>query len=366
MSENKILRIGITLGDLNGIGTEVIIKTLLDGRMSELCTPVVYGSAKAIAHYKRTIEGGDTFTMNVITSAREAKTRKNNLIDLTSDQQQIEPGHASAESSKAAAAFLERAVADLKEGLIDAVVTGPINKESMNESGWNFTGHTEYFADRFSAKPMMIMCSQLMKVGLVTIHLPLSQVSAALNTDDIATKIARLRTTLISDFAIVEPRIAVLALNPHSGEGGMLGHEESEIIAPAIRAAVDKSALAFGPFAADGFFSSGNYAKYDAVLAMYHDQGLAPFKALTSDGVNYSASLPIIRTSPDHGVAYDIAGDGKADESSLRAAIYTAIDAHRNRHRYNEMTRNPLRRYERERGADISVQDLKLPEASED
>ena len=360
MSEQKI-RVGITLGDTNGVGCEVIIKTLADNRMCELCTPIIYGSAKAISFYKNKMANVGEFQYNLIASASEANAKKINLINLTTEEVKIEPGVINKASGDVAVKALLRSSSDYKAGLIDVIVTAPINKESIQSDAFNFTGHTEFFASEFEGEPLMLMCSELLKVGLVTMHIPVSQVSSQITSEKIVDKLKQLRKTLISDFSIVEPRIAVLALNPHSGDGGLFGEEESLVIKPAIERAAKEGILAFGPFAADGLFAARAYTKYDAVLAMYHDQGLAPFKALTPEGVNVTSALSVIRTSPDHGVAYDIAGQNKADERSMREAIYMAIDIFRSRKAYAEMTKNPLRRYEREKGRDVSVKDLPDP-----
>lgn len=361
MSEQKI-KVGITLGDVNGVGCEVVIKTLMDSRITELFTPVVYGSAKAIAHYKKDIEGAESFQYSAINSASEARSKRVNLINCMPDQINIEPGVSTPEAGAAAVDALRAAVVDLKAGLIDAIVTAPINKENVQGNGFDYKGHTEFFAAEFGGEPLMMMCSDLLKVGLVTTHLPLSEVSAMITKEKVVAQLARLRRSLIADFGIVEPRIAVLSLNPHAGDGGFLGTEEQTILKPAIAEASRGGVLAFGPFPSDGFFAAASYAKYDAVLAMYHDQGLTPFKALTPQGVNFTAGLLIVRTSPDHGVAYDIAGTDAADPSSMREAMYMAIDILRNRETYAEMTLNPLKRFEREKaGKDISVRDL-IPE----
>ena len=360
MSEQKI-RVGITLGDTNGVGCEVIIKTLADNRMCELCTPIIYGSAKAISFYKNKMSNIGDFQYNLISSASEANAKKINLINVTTDEIKIEPGVISKAGGEVAVKALLRSSSDYKAGLIDVIVTAPISKESVQSESFSFTGHTEFFAHEFEGEPLMLMCSELLKVGLVTMHVPVSQVSSQITSEKIVSKLKQLRETLIADFSIIEPRIAVLALNPHSGDGGLLGSEEMTVIKPAIELASKDGILAFGPFAADGLFASRSYTKYDAVLAMYHDQGLAPFKALTPEGVNVTGSLRVIRTSPDHGVAYDIAGRNQADESSMREAIYMAIDIYRSRQRHKDMTRNPLRRYERDKGRDVSVKDLPDP-----
>lgn len=367
MSEQKI-RLGITLGDVNGIGPEVVIKMLADSRISELFTPVVYGSAKVLAHYKKLSEGAETFQYTAIKNAGEARPKRVNLITCIDDEIKLAPGTSSPEAGKAAVEMLRAAAADLKAGLIDAVVTAPINKENVQADDFRFTGHTEFFAAEFDGQPLMMMCSELLKVGLVTIHIPVAEVSMEISAEKIIAMLERLRHSLIADFGIVEPKIAVLALNPHAGDGGLLGEEEEKVIRPAIAEAYKKKVLAFGPFPADGFFAAAGYEKYDAVLAMYHDQGLVPFKTLTPDGVNFTAGLSVVRTSPDHGVAYDIAGQDKADPASMRQAVYMAIDILRCRRAYAEMSANPLQHFERERergGRDLSVKDLKLPEQND-
>ncbi|MBQ3259990.1 MAG: 4-hydroxythreonine-4-phosphate dehydrogenase PdxA [Alistipes sp.] len=357
MSEYK-LKIGITQGDTNGIGWEVILKTFTDSRMVELCTPIIYGSDAAANFYSKSIADFEAILFHFCESAEDAKRGRVNLVRCGGRDLAIEPGKATAESGKAAVSALKAAVADLKRGKLDAVVTAPINKESVQSDEWHYTGHTEFFAKEFEGEPMMIMCSDRLRVGLVTIHIPVSEVSANITKAKIVADLATLRQTLKEDFGVVEPRIAVLALNPHAGDGGLLGQEEQEIIKPAIVEAFEGGTLAFGPFPADGLFANGGYAKYDAVLAMYHDQGLTPFKTISPDGVNFTAALPIVRTSPDHGVAYDIAGQDKADAQSMRNAIYEAIDIVERRRAWQEWSANPLQHFEREKGRDVSVKDL--------
>ncbi|MFI3330659.1 MAG: 4-hydroxythreonine-4-phosphate dehydrogenase PdxA [Rikenellaceae bacterium] len=362
MSEK--IKVGITHGDINGVGYEVIIKTLLDNRMCELCTPIVYGSSRIAQEYKAGIAGAENFSFNLVSSAREARPgKKPCLINCVNQDLKAEPGKSTKTAGKAAVDALNAAVKDLKEGAIDVLVTAPISKENVQSESFNFTGHTEFLADAFSGEPIMIMCSELLKVGLVTIHTPITKVIEGVTKQKIVEKIYQLEKTLKQDFSIVKPRIAVFALNPHAGDGGMLGTEENEIITPAINEAIANKVLAFGPFPADGFFAAASYKNYDGILAIYHDQGLAPFKALSPDGVNFSANLAYIRTSPDHGVAYDIAGKDVADPSSMRAAIYSAIDIYRSRKNYKQISARPLRKYEREKGADVSVKDL--PESPE-
>ena len=357
MSEYK-LKIGITQGDTNGIGWEVILKTFADSRMVELCTPVIYGSESVANFYRKTIAELEPLQFNLCHSAREAKRGRINLVRCGENNPSIEPGKPSQEAGKAAVAALKATVADLKSGDIDAVVTAPINKETTQSEEWHYTGHTEFFAKEFEGEPMMIMCSDRLRVGLVTIHIPVSEVSRNITKEKIVASLTTLRQTLKADFGIVEPRIAVLALNPHAGDGGLLGTQEQEIIKPAIVKAFESGTLVFGPFPADGLFANGGYAKYDAVLAMYHDQGLTPFKTISPDGVNFTAALSAVRTSPDHGVAYDIAGKDKADAQSMRNAIYEAIDIVGRRRAWQEWSANPLQHFEREKGRDVSVKDL--------
>ena len=358
MSDNKI-KIGITHGDANGIGYEVIVKSLCDPRICELCTPVVYGSAKAAGFYKKQIEGAENLSFNIVGSAAEANPKRVNLVNCCSDELRVEPGEMTPAAGAASVAALKTAATDLKAGTIDAVVTGPICKENVQGDDFSYTGHTEFFGAELGGEPMMILCSDVLRVGLVTKHIPVSEISRSISREKIVHDLHTLRRSLIEDFGIVEPRIAVMALNPHAGDGGLLGHEEQEIIRPAIVEAFRQGVLAFGPFAADGLFAGGGYAKYDGILAMYHDQGLAPFKTLSPDGVNFTAGLAKVRTSPDHGTAYDIAGQDKADAQSMRSAIYAAIDIVEHRRAWTEWSRNPLQRAEREKGGrDISVKDL--------
>ena len=357
MPENKF-KIGITQGDTNGIGWEVILKALADPRMTELFTPVVYGSPKAAAYYRNTVAEIEAFSFNTVPAARDARRGKANLV-VCGEAGQPEPGKASPQAGRAAVEALRTATQDLKEGTLDAIVTAPFNKESVQGDGFHFTGHTEFIGAELGGEPMMIMCSEILRVGLVTKHIPVSEISGSITGEKIVRDLHTLRRTLKEDFGIVEPRIAVMALNPHAGDGGLLGREEQEIIRPAIVEAFSKGVLAFGPFAADGLFAGGGYAKYDGILAMYHDQGLAPFKTLSPDGVNFTAGLSKVRTSPDHGTAYDIAGQDKADPQSMRSAIYAAIDIVEHRRAWAEWTRNPLQRAERDRGGrDVSVKDL--------
>ena len=357
MPENKF-KIGITQGDTNGIGWEIILKALADPRMTELFTPVVYGSPKAAAYYRNTVAEIEAFSFNPVASAAEARRGKANLV-ACGETADIAPGKPTPEAGRAAVEALCAAMRDLKAGHLDALVTAPFDKETVQADDFRYTGHTEYLAAELEGEAMMILCSDVLRVGLVTKHIPVSEIARNITKERIVRDLGTLRRALIEDFGIVEPRIAVMALNPHAGDGGLLGREEQEIIRPAIVEAFSKGVLAFGPFAADGLFAGGGYAKYDGILAMYHDQGLAPFKSLSPDGVNFTAGLSAVRTSPDHGTAFDIAGTDKADPQSMRNAIYAAIDIAEHRRAWAEWTRNPLQRAERDRGGrDVSVKDL--------
>lgn len=357
MPENKF-KIGITQGDTNGIGWEIILKALADPRMTELFTPVVYGSPKAAAYYRNTVAEIEAFSFNPLASAAEARRGKANLV-ACGETADIAPGKPTPEAGRAAVEALCAAMRDLKAGHLDALVTAPFDKETVQADDFRYTGHTEYLAAELEGEAMMILCSDVLRVGLVTKHIPVSEIARNITKERIVRDLGTLRRALIEDFGIVEPRIAVMALNPHAGDGGLLGREEQEIIRPAIVEAFSKGVLAFGPFAADGLFAGGGYAKYDGILAMYHDQGLAPFKSLSPDGVNFTAGLSAVRTSPDHGTAFDIAGKDKADPQSMRNAIYAAIDIAEHRRAWAEWTRNPLQRAERDRGGrDVSVKDL--------
>ena len=369
MSEQR-LKIGIAQGDPNGIGWEVILKALADTRMTELCTPVIYGSPKAAEHYRKSIADLEPIDFHAAVSAHEARSGKVNLV-ACGDVEQVTPGKATPEAGRAAVEALRRATQELKEGRIDALVTAPFDKETVQSDDFRYTGHTEYFSAELGGTPLMILCSDVLRVGLVTKHIPVAEISRSITKEKIVGDLETMRRTLIEDFGVVEPRIAVMALNPHAGDGGLLGTEEQEIIRPAIVEAYNKGILAFGPFAADGLFAGGGYARYDGILAMYHDQGLAPFKSLSPDGVNFTAGLAAVRTSPDHGTAFDIAGQDKADAQSMRNAIYAAIDIVGHRRAWARWSADPLQRAERERGErergsrDGAVREQSRPEKQE-
>ena len=339
------LVVGITQGDGNGISYEVIIKALADERMLDLCTPVIYGSSKIFGFYKKQIHNIEQINTNVITSAKDVHQKRVNIVNCLPENVFVEPGQSTPESAKAAMTSLERAVADLKEGYIDVLVTAPINKRAMTSEGFGYTGHTEYLEKEFGVDEvaMFMVCDNL-RVGVVTGHISLKDVPASITTEKILKKLRLMKSSLQRDFGIDAPKIAVLGLNPHCGDGGLLGDEEQQIILPAVKAANEEGIMAFGPYSPDGFFGLGNYTKFDAVLAMYHDQGLTPFKALAfEDGVNFTAGLPVVRTSPDHGTAYDMAGRDLADPRSMKSAIYMAMDIFRRRQEYDELQENKMR-----------------------
>ena len=362
---NEKLRVGITHGDTNGIGYETILKLLADERIADIATIIIYGSAKAAAFYRKAMELAPV-QFNRIDSAADARDGAFNIINVVGEDLKIEPGTPSADAGAAAAAALDAAVADLRQGTIDALVTCPIDKHSIQSDTFAFPGHTEYLetsltdadtpdADR---RALMVLTTDSLRIALATAHLPIAEVPGALTKELIADKLTRFDRSLRRDFGIDNPRIAVLALNPHAGERGLLGSEEEQTIAPAIAEARAAGIQAFGPYAADGFFGAGHHSHFDGVLAMYHDQGLAPFKALAMDaGVNFTAGLPAVRTSPDHGTGYDIAGKGEASEASLRSALYMAVDVVRNRRRYDNARRRPLRRqnYDKGRNGDPTI-----------
>ena len=343
--ENSKVKVGITQGDINGIGYEVILKTFADPLMFELCTPVIYGSPKVAAYHRKALDLTTNFS--IVNSASEAADNRLNIVNCTNDEAKVEFSKPSVEAGKAAFEALEKAMEEYKEGLIDVLVTAPINKHTIQSQDFAFPGHTEYIEQKLGngQKALMILLKNDFRVALVTGHVPISQISKVLTKELIQEKLEIFNRSLKEDFDISAPRIAVLSLNPHAGDDGLLGTEEQQIIIPALREMSDKGILCYGPYPADGFMGSGNYTAFDGILAMYHDQGLAPFKALAMDeGVNFTAGLPVVRTSPAHGTAYDIAGKGLASEDSFRQAIYVAIDVFRNRQRNKQLRARPLRK----------------------
>lgn len=360
MKEYKKIKVGITHGDINGIGYEVILKTLEDSRILELCTPVIYGSAKIAAYYRKQL-GLPQFQMGQVAKAVDARDNTCSIINVVGEDTIVEPGKSTPVAGKAALIALEQAVEDLRNGSIDALVTAPINKDNIQSDNFNFPGHTEYLEASLGDgnKALMILCNENVRVALVTTHLPIANVPMAISKESIIEKLEAFNQSLKNDFGINRPRIAVLSLNPHAGENGLLGKEEQEIITPAIEEAQGNKILCFGPYAADGLFGSGQYSKFDGILAMYHDQGLAPFKTIAMEsGVNFTAGLKYVRTSPDHGTGYDIAGKGIASEASFREAIYHAIDVVRCRRNEAYIHRNPLRKQYFDKGKDNVVLDL--------
>lgn len=357
---SNLVKVGITHGDSNGVGYEILLKAFSDNRLTELLTPIIYGSSK-VASYHRKVLNSKSVPFNMIANANEFKEGQINFINAVKDDVKIEIGKPNESAGNAAYVALEEAVADINNSLIDALVTLPINKDSIQGQEFNFRGHTEYLQDRTgnNHKALMILASEGLRVALVTTHLPLSEVAASITSELIIEKIKTLNHSLKRDFLIDNPRIAVLSLNPHAGENGLLGKEEQEIITPAIQKCLEKDILCSGPYAADGFFGSRRYKDFDAILAMYHDQGLVPFKTIAMDsGVNFTAGLPIVRTSPAHGTAYDIAGKDEASDESFRQALYMAVDIHRNRVSYDEARKDPLRKLFFERGKDDEKLDL--------
>lgn len=358
------IRIGISIGDINGIGLEVILKTLSDERIVNYFVPVIYGSSKVISYHKNIVQV-ESFLFNTIRSPEEIEEDKVNIINCWKENVSIKLGKVTEQGGKYAFLSLEQAVEDLKKGIIDGLVTAPINKKAMQLTGFPFPGHTEYLTQAFDVKEsLMFLVNDTLRVGLVTNHLPIRAIPKAITEDHILEKIEIMYETLKIDFGIDFPRIAVLALNPHAGDGGLIGDEEYNIIIPAIERAKARDILAIGPYPADGFFGSGQYKKFDGILAMFHDQGLIPFKTLSfGSGVNYTAGLPVVRTSPDHGTAYDIAGTNMADPTSFRTALFLAFDIIRNRRQYMQMHENPLKKQdEKELAEHLKAEEARIRE----
>jgi 4-hydroxythreonine-4-phosphate dehydrogenase len=342
MSEvNKVI-VGISQGDINGIGLEVILKTLIEPGIAEICTPVLFSSQKTVSYYRKVL-GLEEFNFHPLRDLSQINHKKVNVFICYEEEVNIEMGKETETGGKYALTSLEKAAAALAEGQIHTLVTGPINKNNIQAAGFNFVGHTEYLGDKFGGDPLMLLCSGSgLRVAVATGHVPLNEVAGRLSSDLIAKKIKQLHDSMQRDFGLRKPRIAVLGLNPHAGDGGLIGQEDATIIKPAIDS-VKVSGLVYGPYSADGFFGNGSWKQFDAVLAMYHDQGLIPFKTLAfEEGVNFTAGLSVVRTSPDHGTGYDIAGKNQANEMSLKNAIYMAIDVYRNRQLHDEITEQPL------------------------
>jgi len=343
--KRKLVKIGISIGDIAGIGLEVIIKALNDNRILQKITPIVYGDTQLARYYRKGINIHD-FSFNPIHSVEQSNPKRVNIVNVDNEKIELVFGKSSKETGALALKSLELATSDLAANKIDALVTAPIDKNTIQSEGFNFPGHTEYLTQMANVDDaLMLMIEDQLRVGVVTGHVPLKDVASEISVPLILRKLELLNQSLINDFEVVKPKIAVLALNPHAGDGGLIGEEEISIISPAIEEANELGILTFGPFSADGFFGNGNYQNFDAILAMYHDQGLIPFKTLAyTGGVNYTAGLPIVRTSPAHGTAYDIAGKGIADESSFRAAVFTAYDIFQTRKKIREWTADPLQK----------------------
>lgn len=345
--ENKTILAGISQGDINGIGYEVIIKALMEPAINDICVPVVYGSPKVAAYHRKALNINN-FSFNNIRTAEEANSKKANMINCLDDNIRVELGKSTPQGGEAAFISLDKAVDDILSGKIDVLITAPIDKNNIQSDKFHFNGHTEYLMAKARVNDvLMFMVSESMRVGVATGHVPLSSVAEMITVDLLLRKLRLMNHSLIYDFGIRKPRIAVLGLNPHAGDNSLLGKEEVDVIEPSIRQAQKENIMAFGPFPADGFFGSGSFSKFDGILAMYHDQGLIPFKALSCEtGVNFTAGLPFVRTSPAHGTAFSLAGKGEASEISFRHAIYMACDIYRNRLFYNEISKNPLKHQE--------------------
>lgn len=340
--KSKKVRLGISVGDINGIGVEVILKTFQDNRMFDFCTPIIYGSAQLLNTHKKTLNIGD-ISFNTIADASELVAKKINVVSCWKEDVDVTFGKSNENGGKYALKSLDQACLDLEAKKIDALVTAPINKNNIQSDDFNFPGHTEYLTEKFEGTSLMLMTSENIKIGVATNHIPVSNVAQQLSADGIFAKLKTLNKTLVQDFAITKPRIAVLGLNPHAGDNGLIGKEEQEVIIPAINNANSIGITTVGPYPADGFFGSGSHTKFDAVLAMYHDQGLIAFKSISfGQGVNFTAGLSAIRTSPDHGVAYEIAGKNQASETSFRHAVYLACDVFKNQKMSEEINSNPL------------------------
>jgi len=341
MGKSEKIVVGISIGDLNGIGIEIILKIFEDKRMLDFCTPVIFGSTKSLSYHKKLLNSETQ--IHGITSIKQVTDNKVNVLNIWKEEVSFEIGKSTKISGEYAFNSLEAAVKHLKENTIDVLLTAPINKENIQSESFNFPGHTEYLKNELEGESLMILISDNLRVGLVTGHIPISKISETITPELIKKKVEIMYATLVQDFGINKPKIAILGLNPHCGDKGVIGKEDDEIIRPTINEIKESGKLVFGPYAADGFFGSNTYKQFDGVLAMYHDQGLAPFKALSfGNGVNYTAGLSKIRTSPDHGTAFEIAGKNKANHTSFKEALFTAIEIYRKRKEYKNLTVNVL------------------------
>lgn len=350
MEENQKIKLGISIGDINGIGCEVALKTFEDERMLEFCTPIVFASNKTISQQKGDLNIDITF--NGVRDASQAIDGKINIVNVWKEVPTIEYGQATKAGGEYAIKSLKAAVKALKEGAIDVLVTAPINKNNIQSEEFKFPGHTDYLAQELKGESLMFMVADALRVGLLTDHIPVKDVANAITSKLIKSKVAIMEKSLKMDFGIRRPKIAMLGINPHSGDKGTIGEEDDKVLAPTIQELFSKGTLVYGPYSADSFFGSDTHKNFDAVLAAYHDQGLIPFKTLSfGKGVNFTAGLDKVRTSPDHGTAYEIAGKGKADESSFKEAVFTAIQVYRNRSEYLELTQNPLQKHKIKKGS---------------
>lgn len=342
-TQSRKIRLGVSVGDINGIGLEVIMKAFSDNRIFDLCTPVVYASSNYAMAYQKAM-GMKNFSFNFVKPNGKINPKRANLINCWEGEVKVTLGEETADGGAYALKSLTAAVEALKKGEVDVLVTAPINKHNIQSEEFKFPGHTEYLAKEFDGdEALMFMVADNLRIGVVTGHIPIADVASAISEEKILKKIEQINTSLKSDFNIRKPKIAVLGLNPHSGDKGVIGKEDEEIIIPAVKKAFDSGKLVYGPYSADSFFASDTFAQFDAVLAMYHDQGLIPFKTMSfNKGVNFTAGLSIVRTSPDHGTAYDMAGQNKAQESSFREAVYTACKLYKNRREFNQLNENPL------------------------
>ncbi len=343
MDENRKIRLGISIGDLNGIGCEVILKTFADTRMLDFCTPIIFASNKTISYQKNELKIEVNY--HGVQDANKALPGKINVVNVWKEIPTVQFGEATEESGKYALLSLRAAVAALKEDAIDALVTAPINKNNIQSEDFKFPGHTDYLAEELEGESLMFMITESLKIGLLTDHVAVKDAPAAINPILIRTKVRTIEKSLMMDFGVRRPKIALLGINPHSGDNGVIGEEDDAVLKPVIQEMSNAGHLVFGPYSADSFFGSDAYSNFDAILAAYHDQGLIPFKTLSfGKGVNYTAGLSKVRTSPDHGTAYEIAGKGKADHSSFKEAVFSAIQVFRNRSEYAELTKNPLQK----------------------
>ena len=347
MKKAENIIVGISIGDLNGIGSEVILKTFDDNRMMELCTPVIFANVKIVSFIKKNLNSETQ--LHGIDNINQLVKGKINVLNVWNEAVDINYGTNDLNAGKYAIKSFVAATKALKEGTVDVLVTAPINKSNIQADDFKFPGHTDYLNQELDGNALMLMINDNLRVGLITDHVPVNEVASHLTESLITKKIETIIKTLKQDFGVTKPKVAVLGLNPHAGDGGVIGKEDDEIIKPTIKKLFDKGNLVFGPYAADGFFGSSQYVKYDAVIATYHDQGLIPFKTLSfGNGVNYTAGLNKIRTSPDHGTAFEIAGKNKADHTSFKEAVYAAIDIYHARNEYEIISKNPLKTKERQ------------------